>query len=59
MTCGGLLVATPKEEVFERIPPRTAKWLDEYFVCASCDGLFWQGTHWERIAKALEEAAGP
>ena len=59
MACGGELVPTPKEDVFARIPPRTAKWLDEYFVCASCDRLFWQGTHWGRIAKALAEAAAP
>jgi uncharacterized protein with PIN domain len=59
MACGGELVPTPKEDVFARIPPRTARWMDEYFVCASCDRLFWQGTHWGRIAKALAEAAAP
>ena len=56
MTCGGALVPTAKDEVRERIPPRTARWLDEYFVCAGCDGLFWRGTHWERIARELEQA---
>jgi uncharacterized protein with PIN domain len=56
MSCGGALVPTAKDEVRERIPPRTAKWLDEYFVCAGCDGLFWRGTHWERIARELEQA---
>jgi uncharacterized protein with PIN domain len=57
MACGGELVATEKDAVFPRIPPRTAKWLDEYFVCARCDRLFWRGTHWERIARTLEQAA--
>ncbi len=57
MACGGELVATAKNAVFPRIPPRTAKWLDEYFVCAGCDRLFWRGTHWERIARTLKEAA--
>ena len=56
MCCGGALVKTPKEAVRSRIPPRTALWKDEYFVCASCDRLFWQGTHWERIARTLAEA---
>jgi uncharacterized protein with PIN domain len=59
MSCGGVLVPTPKEDVAPRIPPRTARWLDEYFVCAECNRLFWQGTHWERIAKTLEEVAAP
>ena len=39
--------------VAERIPPRTARWKDEYFVCARCGRLFWEGTHWERIRERL------
>ena len=56
MACGGALVPTPKEEVRPRIPPRTALWKDEYFVCASCHQLFWRGTHWERIERTLRRA---
>lgn len=54
MACGGGLVPTPKADVAARIPPRTARWKDEYFVCAGCDRLYWQGTHWQRIAARLE-----
>lgn len=53
MACGGELVPAPKEDVAPRIPPRTARWKDDYFVCARCDRLFWQGTHWERIERIL------
>jgi hypothetical protein len=56
MACGGTLVPTPKDEVRPRIPPRTALWKDEYFVCAGCHGLFWRGTHWERIERTLRRA---
>jgi uncharacterized protein len=59
MACGGPLVPTNKEDVRPRIPPRTALWKDEYFLCADCDRLFWEGTHWARISRALQEAAGP
>jgi len=59
MACGGALVRARKEDVHPRIPPRTALWKDEYYVCAACDRLFWRGTHWERIAPALAAAAGP
>jgi uncharacterized protein with PIN domain len=55
MACGAELRAVPKEEVADRIPPRTARWKDEYFVCSGCGQLFWQGTHWERIARRLAE----
>ena len=57
MACGGKLAAVAKEVLWERIPPRTARWKDDYWVCATCARLFWQGTHWERIARALVQAA--
>jgi uncharacterized protein len=57
MACGGALLARAKDSVSARIPPRTARWKDEYFVCAGCDHLFWQGTHWERIVPRLQAAA--
>jgi hypothetical protein len=57
MSCGGELAPRDKASVLARIPPRTARWKDEYFVCTACDRLFWQGTHWERIAAALRAAS--
>ena len=55
MSCGGTLRAVAKDEVLERIPPRTRRWKDDYFVCAGCGTLFWQGTHWDRIARRLAD----
>jgi len=54
MGCGGSLAAVSKDAVKDRIPPRTALWKDEYFVCQACGQLFWEGTHWERIRARLE-----
>lgn len=58
MVCGGELVPARKEDVRPRIPPRTALWKDDYFLCAGCDRLFWAGTHWTRIAGTIAAAAG-
>lgn len=57
MACGGELEARTKQAVAERIPPRTARWKDDYWTCRCCTRLFWKGTHWERIARALEGVA--
>jgi uncharacterized protein with PIN domain len=59
MACGAELRAVPKREVEARIPPRTARWKDEYFICAGCGRLYWQGTHWRRIAAGLEGERSP
>jgi uncharacterized protein with PIN domain len=53
MRCGGELRPVDKETMRERIPPKTWRWLDEYFVCSRCDQLFWKGTHWRRIGNQL------
>lgn len=57
MPCGGRLLRVEKARVAERIPPRTARWKDVYFVCEACGRLFWEGTHWERIERRLAEVA--
>ncbi len=54
MSCGGPLRPGDKTALRERIPPRTYRWLDEYFVCSRCGKLFWHGTHWARIAGTLD-----
>jgi hypothetical protein len=55
MACGGELRLVPKERVWERIPPRTRLWLEDYFECAGCRQLFWRGTHWRRIRAELDK----
>jgi hypothetical protein len=57
MACGGTLAPVDKQEVWGRIPPRTARWKDDYYLCEGCGKLFWQGTHWERILARLAQAA--
>jgi hypothetical protein len=57
MKCGGELRRVEKEKMRDRIPPRTWRWVDDYFVCSRCDQLFWHGTHWRKIEKELVKAA--
>lgn len=57
MPCGGTLEPVAKDAVRDRIPPRTARWKDDYFLCTRCDRLFWQGTHWERIGDGIRMAS--
>jgi hypothetical protein len=54
MSCGGELRLVAKEALRERIPPRTYRWLDRFFVCHRCDKVFWHGTHWQKIRSELE-----
>ena len=58
MACGGELCTVDKEQMRERIPPKTYRWRDDYFLCGRCGKLFWHGTHWERMKRALNELGG-
>ncbi len=57
MSCGGELQQVDKYAMQDRIPPKTWRWKNEFFVCKSCNKLFWHGTHWERITKRLNQLA--
>ena len=58
--CNGDVGPVDKADVAARIPPRTAAWLDTYYLCDGCDQLFWEGTHVTalrpRIAAILDRA---
>jgi uncharacterized protein len=55
MRCGGELRAVDKYSVQERIPPKTFAWVNDYFECARCGQLFWEGTHWQNVTRRLQE----
>lgn len=58
MKCGGELRSVEKEQVIDRIPPKTLKWINEYYLCSKCDTLFWKGTHWKRITPVIQQLNG-
>jgi uncharacterized protein with PIN domain len=57
MACGGELAALSKEDAAGRVPPRSPAVHDRFWACVGCGKVFWHGTHWERIARRLQDAA--
>ena len=58
MACGGILRATTADAVRDRVPARSLSWLEQFYECSRCGQVFWQGTHWQKIAKVLGEIRG-
>jgi hypothetical protein len=58
MTCSGELVRVEKEMNKADIPPKTYRWLNDFFRCARCNKLFWKGTHWERMERLFGSSGG-
>jgi len=56
--CNGEIVPVSKQEVSDLIPPRTALWLDDYFICQNCGKLYWKGTHYPHLIEKVEAILG-
>ena len=54
MACGGRLAPIPKEAARPEVPARTLGCCDAYYRCTRCAKVFWEGTHWRRIAAKLD-----
>jgi len=57
MACGGELAELTREEASGRVPPRSLARHGRFWECVRCGKAFWHGTHWERIAERLRQAA--
>jgi len=56
MACGGKLTEIDKARLEGVAPPKAYARCDRFQICGRCKKLFWNGTHWKRIAARLDEA---
>lgn len=45
MQCNGLLATVEKSMVFDRLEPLTRKYYKTFYLCSSCDKIYWAGSH--------------
>lgn len=55
LECNSPLLRRRMEEVKDLVPPYVYRTQTQYMQCPSCHRVYWRGTHWERMAKALAE----
>jgi len=54
--CNSRIKPLPKDTAAERIPKTTFTYYNEFWECPKCGQIYWQGAHWKKITKTLEEA---
>jgi len=61
MACGGPLTEVPKHTVIDEAPPLAFRNCERFWRCGRCGKLLWHGTHWQRVARRLDQLdqAGP
>ncbi|BAM02031.1 MULTISPECIES: Mut7-C RNAse domain-containing protein [Caldilinea] len=52
--CNGLLRPVEKRAVLDRLEPKTKLYYDEFQQCETCGQVYWQGSHFERMASFVE-----
>jgi uncharacterized protein with PIN domain len=51
--CNGLLQVVDKELIRDRLQPKTARYYQHFLLCADCQQLYWQGSHYAQINRWL------
>ncbi len=52
--CNGLLESVDKAAIIDRLPPKTAKYYDEFRRCQSCEHIYWRGSHYKRMQQFVK-----
>lgn len=58
LRCNALLEPVEKEAVWERIPPKTRLWCEEFVLCPGCGQLYWPGSHFDRMQAWIRSVRG-
>ena len=59
LSCNAPLRPVAKADVLDRLPPRVAAVQDEFSTCDCYHGVFWKGSHWQRMAGVLDSVLAP
>ena len=56
--CNAILLAVPREEILGRLPVKVRALSCAFHRCPTCDRIYWEGTHVERMRKYIEDLYG-
>ncbi|MGQ9458801.1 MAG: Mut7-C RNAse domain-containing protein [Anaerolineae bacterium] len=55
--CNEPLEPLPRDEAWGLVPPHVFVHHDRFFLCPSCERVYWRGTHWEDVETRLRNLA--
>jgi len=54
--CNTRIKPIEKEKIADKVEKSTFTYYNEFWQCPKCEQIYWQGAHWTRIRKTLEQA---
>jgi len=58
LACNGSLEPIDKQDVADRLPPKTRELYDEFKSCTTCRKIYWRGAHHQRLDRIIAVARG-
>jgi len=49
LACNNCLAPISKEEVWDKIPPKTKLYFNDFYHCSHCGRIYWQGSHYDKM----------
>lgn len=53
--CNGEIEPVAKEQVLDRLEPKTRKYYDTFYRCSACNKIYWEGSHIGKIRERFGE----
>lgn len=53
--CNGRIKKVSKQSVINQLKPLTIKHFDEFFQCTKCRNIYWEGSHFEKLSKWVQQ----
>lgn len=54
LECNDNLITVTKEEVWDKLPPKTKQYFNNFYLCPTCKRVYWQGSHYDRMLQLVE-----
>jgi uncharacterized protein with PIN domain/sulfur carrier protein ThiS len=53
--CNGMVEEVDKKTIEDQLEPKTRKYFDSFWQCASCGQIYWEGSHVKHMTKLTDE----
>ncbi len=53
--CNGILLQITKEEIIDRLAPKTKLYYDDFRICEKCNQIYWKGSHFKKMEHFFHE----
>ena len=53
--CNGMIKPIGKDEIVDKIPAKVAQNMQQFWICDSCDHVYWEGTHIRNLQRFIDE----